>query len=1062
MQTRHGAPTVAGNDEDAELAQVLDAYLADLEVGRPADPDQVVAEHPAIAERLRACLIGLHQIEHGNPLLGPPKDTGQPRPRNARLGDYRLIREVGRGGMGVVYEAEQLSLGRRVALKVLPFAAALDPKQLQRFKTEAQAAAHLHHTNIVPVFDVGSERGVHFYSMQFIEGQTLAALIHQLRLSAGKEETAPRPLAGEPTGPADAPQQTVPTPNATPRAGMDALTLPVAQGPAFYRSLARLGVQAAEALEHAHQVGVIHRDVKPANLMVDAGGRLWVADFGLARCLGAAGLTLTGDVICTLRYASPEQLQGRPGAVDHRTDVYSLGVTLYELLTLEHPFDGQDRQELLRRIASEEPVPPRRRNRAVPAELEVVVLKAMEKDPADRYGTAQELAGDLQHFLDDKPINARRPTLLQRLRRWGRRHQPLVWSAVVFGLLTLGVVAASLGWVVRDRAAREAALDDQVGRYLDGAEGLLVEGKWPEAKSALERVEKFLAVAGRTEQPPRLRELRRDVAMAERLEGVYSQPISEEYDTDRQQDAAYAEAFRDYGIDVAVLPPEDAAERMRARPIRQDLALAMDFWSISRRHSGNPEPDWKQLLEISSNADPDPWRNRLRKALQHDDRQELATQAASVDVCQLPPKSLGLLARTLTYLPKPKGKATVLTKETYLDGTARQQVAVFLRKAQRQYPRDLWLNLALAEFCLYYGGKPDEAICFYTVALTLRPESPYVAYGLGMALLRTIPLRRPSRVDIVREAIAEFSKAIELKPDFLNAFAERGRLYMELGQPAEALADAARAIELGSESPRDWFCRGWAYMRLAQWDRAIVDFSKALEMEPRYSQAHEHRAYAYSILGEWDKAATDVFPGGALQRATWPYADERAFQLACLRLLEGDVKSYHQQCQQVVVSFGQIKIPPPEENAFRVSRTCMLRPETNPTPAQGVIWAEKAVASDLKSACYLHALGLAHYRAGQFKEAVQRSHDSLMADPRWGGNPLNWLLLALAYQRLGQPEDARPWLDKASAWQQRAIRGSSPKGEPPTPPDVHLSDWLEFQVLWREAEELLKQEKAVK
>src|SRR5262249_39076420 len=152
-----------------------------------------------------------------------------------------------------------------------------------------------------------------------------------------------------------------------------------------------------------------------------------------------------------------------------------------------------------------------------------------------------------------------------------------------------------------------------------------------------------------------------------------------------------------------------------------------------------------------------------------------------------------------------------------------------------------------------------------------------------------------------------------------------GRLYMELGQPAEALADAARAIELGSESPREWFCRGWAYLRLAQWDRAIADFSKALEIEPRYRQVQEHRAYAYSILGQWDRAATDLFPGGT----TWPYADELAFQLACVRLLQGDVQSYHQQCQQVVVSIGQIKLNPNAVNEFRASRTCMLHPETN-------------------------------------------------------------------------------------------------------------------------------------
>jgi tetratricopeptide (TPR) repeat protein len=232
----------------------------------------------------------------------------------------------------------------------------------------------------------------------------------------------------------------------------------LAASPGHVRLAAQLGIQAAEALEHAHQLGIVHRDVKPANLLVDGTGHLWVTDFGLAQFHEDAGLTRTGDVMGTLRYMSPEQARARHAVVDQRTDVYSLGVTPYELLTLEPAFAGQDRHELLLHIAWEEPRPPRRLNKAVPAELEVIVLKAMEKDPAERYTTAQELADDLRRFLEDRPIHARRPTLVQRARKWTRRHRALVGAAVVAMFLT--TVAAVVSSVLVWRAARttEAAL----------------------------------------------------------------------------------------------------------------------------------------------------------------------------------------------------------------------------------------------------------------------------------------------------------------------------------------------------------------------------------------------------------------------------------------------------------------------------------------------------------------------------------------------------------------------------------------------------------------------------
>jgi serine/threonine protein kinase/Tfp pilus assembly protein PilF len=384
------------------------------------------------------------------------------------LGDFRLVRELGRGGMGVVYEAEQLSLARRVALKVLPFASALDARQLQRFRTEAHAAAQLHHANIVPVYAVGWERTVHFYAMQFIDGRSLATLVRELRQWAGLEAADPGSRAGNvgslagdlasgrlaqawrgpatsrAAGPSVPPPASPDTEAAAAAASTAGPTATAPRSPAYVRTVAHLGVQAAEALEHAHQLGIIHRDIKPGNLLVDVRGNLWVTDFGLARVQNDARLTLTGDLLGTLRYMSPEQALAQRVPLDARTDVYSLGVTLYELLTLEPAFDGRDRAEVLRQIALEEPCPPRRRNRSVPAELETVVLKAMAKVPAERYATAQELGDDLRRFLEDRPIHARRPTLWQRLARWSRRHKPVVIATGLAALLVLLVTVALL------------------------------------------------------------------------------------------------------------------------------------------------------------------------------------------------------------------------------------------------------------------------------------------------------------------------------------------------------------------------------------------------------------------------------------------------------------------------------------------------------------------------------------------------------------------------------------------------------------------------------------------
>ncbi len=453
------------SDREERRNQVLLAYVEALEEGREPDRGALLAEHPDLKHDLEAFLDGHDAVQKLTApfrvtgridlegLLDPPREgPGGCPPGIGELGDFRLLREVGRGGMGVVYEAEQISLGRRVALKVLPFAAAIDPRRLQRFKSEALAAAHMQHEKIVSVYAVGCERGVHYYAMQFIDGQSLAALLADLRrLRDGQGH-------GQGQAPSRSPSQTHCDDQAAvanllvsldkPRSGPD-VTL-VATNLSRERSsdrrryderVAGLARQAALALEHAHQAGIVHRDVKPGNLLLDLRGQLWVTDFGLAQVSGDAGLTITGELLGTLRYASPEQIQARRGIVDHRSDIYSLGATLYELLALRPPFEGRDRNELIRQIERDEPPPLYTLVPGVSPELETIVLKALRKEPADRYATAQDLADDLERFLDARPIVARRPTPAERLRIWSRRHPSIALVAVVALIL---LSAASL------------------------------------------------------------------------------------------------------------------------------------------------------------------------------------------------------------------------------------------------------------------------------------------------------------------------------------------------------------------------------------------------------------------------------------------------------------------------------------------------------------------------------------------------------------------------------------------------------------------------------------------
>jgi eukaryotic-like serine/threonine-protein kinase len=475
------------SDQQSRLAQILDEYLRSLEGPVPLRPDELLARYPEFRNCLEEYLPGLDLLQHAavgfvgqvtSPFAEPrgsgldelslePEtascdvgaDTMGHADRPGRLGDFQLLREIGRGGMGVVYAARQISLDRQVALKLLPFAAVLDAKQVTRFKHEAQAAAQLHHPNIVPVFAIGAERGIHYYAMHYVDGQPLDEVIRQLRQQA-KGGSRQQSRWQRMDGSHRSAQDDASLPGASPPGDSTnrwSLTEHSTETRGFFRFVARLGVQAARALHAAHEAGIVHRDVKPSNLLLDAEGKLWVTDFGLARIRSDPHLTRTGELVGTMRYMSPEQAFGRSIEVDHRSDIYSLGATLYELMTLCRVVRGEQGPELLRQL-ERDPRRPRALNPRVPADLENIVLKSLERHRDGRYASAAEMADDLQRFLDGLPTRARPLSLSQRVAKWGRRHQRFVAVSACFMLLATCLTTACSLWVLRENAQKEQAL----------------------------------------------------------------------------------------------------------------------------------------------------------------------------------------------------------------------------------------------------------------------------------------------------------------------------------------------------------------------------------------------------------------------------------------------------------------------------------------------------------------------------------------------------------------------------------------------------------------------------
>lgn len=505
------------------VEELAEEFLARYRRGEYPPLTEYTERHPDLADEIRDLFPALVMMEEaGAPVQSTTGDRAEAVTADGRgleqLGDYRILREIGRGGMGVVYEAEHTSLGRHVALKVLPFRSASNPKSLMRFRREARSAARLHHTNIVPVFDVGEHEGLHYFAMQFIQGQGLDVVMRELRrlrrctereprhvgedvaasqlahslagslvsnewdhadglhsaeavADTGIDADGVRPLIDTRFGSADAPDTaTFRPPSGSVSVFGDQCDFSAESDFHYYRSIARIGVQVAEALACAHNQHVLHRDIKPSNLLLDTRGAVWVTDFGLAK-EGDDSLTRSGDIVGTLRYMAPERFRGQSTT---RSDIYSLGLTLYEMLTSGPAFEDTDRAGLMRQILHEELPVPRSFDRNIPRDLETIVLSAVAREPQRRYATAEAMADDLRRFLSDIPIRARRVTRFERIWRWCLRNRVVSGLTVAVMLLTVALAGGFLitRWL---QAERDAAIRNEQRAVDSEARALVAE-----------------------------------------------------------------------------------------------------------------------------------------------------------------------------------------------------------------------------------------------------------------------------------------------------------------------------------------------------------------------------------------------------------------------------------------------------------------------------------------------------------------------------------------------------------------------------------------------------------